>query len=350
MLKEKVMENSNPLNGYRYSLKPEPIESLSTVIMDNISASSVINEEVDKRSKTNQENIKKNTKDITKNTRDIAENTKSIDENTEAINENTTSISNTYNKSEVDKKIEETESSIVASKEELLSTISNLEAKYAALNKDYLALKAVVADLSPKTTWEVSEETFKSDMLKTGTIKLTEDVSLGTNVGYGIFATGTSTYNLNGHNLTLGRSSFPAVLVRGSKVFNMGGKGTFECTAPAPVIWCSSVTSEVHLTGNTTTYLSNNDGAECIYCENGTIYITGGIFKSNGNDSRYLLNCKDANYKAGNAKIIVSGGKFYDFDPGNNTAEGPNTSFLAEGYTTVMTEEGEHKIYTVKKA
>lgn len=84
----------------------------------------------------------------------------------------------------------------------------------------------------------------------------------------------------------------------------------------------------------------------------GTINISGGIFKNNG--SPYLLNCYDANYRSGKAKIVVTGGKFYDFDPGNNTAEGPNTSFLAEGYTSVastVVEEGvEHTVYTVKKA
>ena len=66
-----------------------------------------------------------------------------------------------------------------------------------------------------------------------------------------------------------------------------------------------------------------------------------------------MLNCYDANYKNGTAKIVVSGGKFYDFDPGNNIAEGDGTSFLAEGYVTtaatVTEEDGEHTVYTVKK-
>ena len=91
-----------------------------------------------------------------------------------------------------------------------------------------------------------------------------------------------------------------------------------------------------------------------IYCYLGTINISAGVFKNNGEDKKFLLNCYDANYRAGTAKIIVTGGKFYDFDPGNNAAEGPNTSFLAEGYhsesSTVIEDEVEHTVYTVKKS
>ena len=51
----------------------------------------------------------------------------------------------------------------------------------------------------------------------------------------------------------------------------------------------------------------------------------------------------------GKANIVVYGGKFYDFDPHNNTAEGPNTNFCAEGYTTVSEEIDGHIVYTVIK-
>lgn len=105
------------------------------------------------------------------------------------------------------------------------------------------------------------------------------------------------------------------------------------------------------MTGSTTVYQTNRHGGELIYCYASTINITNGTFKNNG--SPYLLNCYDANYQNGTAKIIVTDGKFYDFDPSNNTAEGPSTSFLAPGYHTeanTVVEEGvEHTVYTVKK-
>ena len=81
------------------------------------------------------------------------------------------------------------------------------------------------------------------------------------------------------------------------------------------------------------------------YAYEGTIEVKGGEFDvvqldPTHNDKRFMLNCFDANYKAGKSKIIVSGGKFHGFDPGNNLAEGPDTNFLAPGYKSVEIEEG----------
>ncbi|MBR1891832.1 MAG: hypothetical protein IJ811_05005 [Clostridia bacterium] len=58
-----------------------------------------------------------------------------------------------------------------------------------------------------------------------------------------------------------------------------------------------------------------------------------------------MLNCYDANYKAGTATVTVNGGEFKGFNPANNLAEGENTNFLGEGYT--VTEE--NGFYTVEK-
>ena len=58
----------------------------------------------------------------------------------------------------------------------------------------------------------------------------------------------------------------------------------------------------------------------------------------------WTLNVKDADYKAGTAKIVVKGGSFKGFDPANNKAEGAGTSFVADGYESVL--EGEY--YVVK--
>ena len=81
------------------------------------------------------------------------------------------------------------------------------------------------------------------------------------------------------------------------------------------------------------------------YAYEGTIEVKGGEFDviqldPTHKDKRFMLNCFDANYKAGKSKIIVSGGKFHGFDPGNNLAEGPDTNFLAPGYKSVEVEEG----------
>ena len=80
----------------------------------------------------------------------------------------------------------------------------------------------------------------------------------------------------------------------------------------------------------------------------GTLTVLGGEFKiaESSYGATYMLNCIDANYKDGSAKITVMGGTFYGFDPENNVAEGANTSFVTDGYCSVE-DEG---VYTVVKA
>ena len=75
------------------------------------------------------------------------------------------------------------------------------------------------------------------------------------------------------------------------------------------------------------------------YALEGTITINGGTFEENGSSygPQYLLNCHDANYTEGKANIVVKGGSFKGFNPADNTAEGPNTNFVAASYTAKNT-------------
>ena len=57
----------------------------------------------------------------------------------------------------------------------------------------------------------------------------------------------------------------------------------------------------------------------------------------------YLINCIDANYPA-SANVVVTGGKFYGFNPENNAAEGAGTDFCAEGYFAVETGENVYEV------
>ena len=68
--------------------------------------------------------------------------------------------------------------------------------------------------------------------------------------------------------------------------------------------------------------------------QKGTATVDGGsfaVYVDEGEDSRYLLNCIDANYKNGTARIVVNGGTFVGYDPRNNAAEGEGTNFVAVG-------------------
>lgn len=231
---------------------------------------------------------------------------------------------------------------------------ANSEALLKA-NQEIYTLKKAIGSLGGDVTYELPNVLgtgFNTLMNNNGTVKLTEDVTTS-RFGPGIMASNKVTLDLNNHNLIItGLTSTSAgILARGSEEITIKGKGTID-TGGGICVLCNSADAVVNLSGSTTIYQTNRPGAELIYCQTGTINISGGTFKNNG--SPYLLNCLDANYKSGKANIVVTGGKFYDFNPGDNGAEGEHTSFLAEGYivtSAVVTEEdGEHTVYTVKKA
>lgn len=80
----------------------------------------------------------------------------------------------------------------------------------------------------------------------------------------------------------------------------------------------------------------------------GKITINGGTFGMKGVYSEFLLNVMDSQRKTDvRDNIEVRGGKFYNFDPSNNRAEGPGTNFVADGYTVVSYSDGDDTVYEV---
>lgn len=86
-----------------------------------------------------------------------------------------------------------------------------------------------------------------------------------------------------------------------------------------------------------------------VYVESGEVVVKGGkfsvqqVYPDANKAYGFTLNCYDANRDAGTAKIYVTGGTYYKFDPTNNCAEGEHTNFCVNGYTT--TQDGDW--YTV---
>ena len=85
------------------------------------------------------------------------------------------------------------------------------------------------------------------------------------------------------------------------------------------------------------TYVGN---VHAVYVYEGTAEIKGGKYSiqqlsSNPDPYGYVLNCYDKNRENGIAKIIVTGGEFVKFNPGDCAAEGAHTNFLADGYKSV---------------
>lgn len=76
----------------------------------------------------------------------------------------------------------------------------------------------------------------------------------------------------------------------------------------------------------------------------GEAVISGGYFEATEYEGthEFTLNCIDANYNDGTAKISVTGGTFYKFNPEDNAAEGANTNFVAQDY--MATESGDNYV------
>ena len=235
-------------------------------------------------------------------------------------------------------------------------TKDETDAKLLEKENEIYNLTKIVGDMGGAVTYNLPNEagkSFNTLMNNNGTVKLSDDVETG-RFGPGVTAKNTVKLNLNSHNLTITgltiSSAQAAILSRGTEEITIYGKGIIDA-GQGICIEANGKDSVINLTGSTTIYKTDRPNGELVYCYSGTINITNGTFKNNG--SAYLINCYDANYKNGTAKIIVTGGKFYDFNPADNSAEGEHTNFLAEGYhvdESTVTEEGvEHTVYTVKK-
>ena len=115
-------------------------------------------------------------------------------------------------------------------------------------------------------------------------------------------------------------------------------KGDGEVIAKANDCYAVDVQDGGHLVIEGGLY---NGNIHAVYVQKGTAEIKGGTFEvqqkySAEDPDEYVLNCYDANYINGTAKIIVSGGTFIGFNPGNCKAEDKNgTNFLAPGYASV---------------
>ena len=238
-------------------------------------------------------------------------------------------------------------------------TKDEVDALLLVKENEIYSLTKIVGDIGGAVTYELPSpagKSFNTLMGNNGTVKLTDDVTTG-RFGPGITAKNKVKLNLNSNDLTVTglttSSAQGAIMARGTQEITIYGNGVIN-SGEGICIQANGADSVINLTGSTTTYRTNRPGGELIYCYSGTINITNGTFRNDGS-TNYLLNCYDANYANGTAKIIVTGGKFYDFNPADNSAEGEHTSFVpAEGYTVtsavVVEDEVEHTVYTVKKA
>jgi len=145
------------------------------------------------------------------------------------------------------------------------------------------------------------------------------------------------TLNLNGKKIFNDdvdlEKTWSLISVRENAVLTIEGSGVLK--AKENDCFAADVYDEgAKLIINNGTFIGNN---HTIYVWGGDLIVNGGSFSvqrpsSNSDKYGYVLNCYDANYRNGSARIVVKGGTFDKFNPANCSAEGANTNFLAEGY------------------
>ena len=151
-------------------------------------------------------------------------------------------------------------------------------------------------------------------------------------------------------------SNWAAFYINADTVINAGNGGGVACLNKITGSYLGGP-YVAHINNEKATVTVNGGsyagGGTTFNVEKGTLIINGGFFHVwpdiDTNDYRYTVNCIDANYKNGTAKIIVKGGTFVNFDPSNNLAEGENTNFVADGYKVVSEEKSDGIYYTVVK-
>ena len=159
--------------------------------------------------------------------------------------------------------------------------------------------------------------------------------------------------NLNGYNIyntediwDENKDAWSLISVRGG---NLTINGNGELLAKANDCYAIDVCDNGTLTVNGGTYTGN---ISAIYAYEGLVTVNGGEFAiiqkmTDGKGAnRFMLNCLDASYKNGISNFVVTGGKFYGFNPEDNASEVAHTDYLQNAYVKA-TEENNVPVYEV---
>ena len=130
------------------------------------------------------------------------------------------------------------------------------------------------------------------------------------------------------------QNKWSLVSVRDAGTLTIKGDGAFD--ALENDCYCVDVQDGSTCTIENGEFVGNIHAA---YVQKGILNVNGGFYSVQqkypdaAKADEFVLNCFDANFKNGTAKIFVTGGRFSNFNPGNCMAEGADTNFLAEGYS-----------------
>ena len=153
----------------------------------------------------------------------------------------------------------------------------------------------------------------------------------------------TNTINLNPPNPTSATANWVGVNVEGGNVtFDATTGGVI--TADNKELYAVVVRNGANLTINGGNYIG---GTTAVSVTKGTLTINGGYFACQTEETNYVINCIDAAYRAGDAKIIITGGSFLNWNPAAAPSENPAANFVADGYTVVEETVEGGTLYTV---
>ena len=229
--------------------------------------------------------------------------------------------------------------------------IKNGTVEFAAADIHDLVDELVTEGEVTPVTYEISNSSI-SGLSKNGVSNLVEDVVSTSRVAFGIFANGSYRYNMNGHSLSLKGGNSAAMFFRGTDpTINIYGPGKIVESSGTYGIWATSEGTTINI------YDCDVEAyTHVLYAEKGVINVYGGSFKmldenpilDEKGHCKFLLNCQDANYNSGIAKINVYGGKFYNFNPAETYGEpGGPVSYVPEGYHVVESVEDGVSVFEV---
>ena len=152
------------------------------------------------------------------------------------------------------------------------------------------------------------------------------------------------------NNMGNNNTNFCALIVDADTTINAGENGGIDTGVNGG--YGINVRNGATLTINGGYYYG---GGTAVQVQKGTLIINGGTFACEPYSNptygyKYLINCIDAAYKDGTAKISITGGTFINFDPSDSASENPHGNFVADGYKVVsQTQTNGDVWYTVVK-
>ena len=183
------------------------------------------------------------------------------------------------------------------------------------------------------------------DAAKSGdTITLIKDIVLSAPVN----VAKEITLNLNGKTISSGSNNiwgednWSLISVRAGGNLTINGEGKLQTIAND--CYAVDVRDGALCTINGGEYIGN---IHAVYVHKGSLTVNGGKFSvqqiySQTQPYQFTLNCLDANRVNGTAKISVTGGEFYKFNPQDCEAEGKGTNFA--GNSCVIADGDWYKV------